>query len=113
MVAKLDWAGVLAFAAQQPNAEQTSFYGQPAVKVNGVAIVTAGREPDSFALHAGHDLKQLLLETDPATFWQTPHYASSAWLLVRLNTTDPARVRDHIAAAAGRALQAKPKKRKT
>jgi hypothetical protein len=39
----------------------------------GRCSIPAAR-PGSFALHIGADTKLMLLETDPTTLWQTPHY---------------------------------------
>lgn len=43
-----------------------------------------------------HEEKAVLLETDPATFWQTPHYEGWPGVLVRFGAADPERVRNLI-----------------
>jgi hypothetical protein len=78
-----DWDDVVALAMTLPGAELLPFYGVPAPKVNGKAFVGPGREPGSFYLPATHDDKTILLETDPDTFWETPHYRGWPGLLVR------------------------------
>ena len=88
-----DWAEVAAFALTLPGTEAGTTYGQPAAKVDGKAFTSTGREPDSFHVRSPHDEKSVLLETDPATFWQTPHYEGWPGLLVRYGTADPERVR--------------------
>jgi hypothetical protein len=35
----------------------------------------------------------MLMETDPDTFWQSPHYAGSSAVLVRYSSDAPERVR--------------------
>lgn len=91
-----DWDEVVAFALTLPDTAMDSFYGTPCPKVNGKAFVSPGREPDSFHVPSTHDEKAILLETDPGTFWQTPHYYNWAGLLVRYGSPDPDRVRNVI-----------------
>ncbi len=78
-----DWDDVVAFAMKLPDTELLPFYGTPAPKINGKAFVGPAREPGSFYLPATHDEKAILLETDPDTFWETPHYHGYPGLLVR------------------------------
>lgn len=88
-----DWAAVEAFALTLPDAERGTSYGAPALKLNGKSFVTRSREVDSFHVMSPHDEKAVLIETDPDTFWQTPHYANWPGLLVRYGSADPDRVR--------------------
>ena len=55
-----------------------------------------------------YDSKEVLMETDPATFWQTPHYDGWAGLLVRYDSADPDRVASVIERAHGQAAARKP-----
>jgi hypothetical protein len=88
----VDWDAVVAFACALPDVEMASFYGTPCPKVRGKAFVSPGREPGSFHVMCPHEEKAVLLATDPATFWQTPHYANWPGLLVRYAPADPDRV---------------------
>jgi hypothetical protein len=88
--------------------ERGSHYGAPAAKANGHAIVAPGRETGSFCLMIDRDTVGMLKETDPATFWQTPHYEGWPSILVRSDTQDPARVRAMIERARDQALAKKP-----
>lgn len=94
-----DWEEAIGFALSLPDAEASTYYRQPAAKVNGKAFLSTGREPDSFHVPAPHDEKAVLLDTDPATFWQTDHYENWPGLLVRYGSADPDRVRSVIARA--------------
>lgn len=94
-----DWATVEAFALTLPDAEAGTSYGAPAVKLDGKSFVTRSREPDSFHVMSPHDEKAILIETDPETFWQTPHYANWPGLLVRYGSADQERVRNVITRA--------------
>ena len=112
-----DWDAVATFALSLPDTLAELYYGGPAIKVasNRRAFVSAGREHGSFVLTIDRETKDVLLETDPATFWQTPHYEGSAGLLVRYDSTDPDRVRAMIERARDQAAArkaAKPRKAK-
>ena len=108
----LNWDAVVAIAAALPGTEITTYYGDPAVKANGRPIVTPGREPGSFALHIDLDTKAMLIETDPATFWETPHYHGWPSVLVRYATDDPERVAALIARSHAWALARKPPRKR-
>jgi hypothetical protein len=104
------WEEVLAFALALPGTELSTSWGKPAVKVaaNARAFLYTGREPDSFVLAIDADSKEILIETDPATFWQTPHYEGWAGLLVRFGSDDPERVGVMIERARDQAEAKKP-----
>lgn len=93
------WEDIATFALTLPATVLSTSYRQPAVKVDGRAFVSTGREPGSFHVRAPHEDKAMLLDTDPATFWQTPHYENWPGLLVRYASADPDRVRLVIARA--------------
>ena len=88
-----NWDHVVAFALTLPDTYMESFYGTLCPKVNRKAFVSPGRESDSFHVMSPHDEKAVLIETDPDTFWQTPHYEGWPGLLVRHGSADPERVR--------------------
>ncbi len=69
-----DWDDVVAFACALPDVRMERYYGTPCPKLNGKPIASPSREADSFHLPVGHAEKAMLMETDPDTFWQTPHY---------------------------------------
>lgn len=89
-----DWDGVVAHALALPDTELSTSYGKPAVKIvsNGRAFLHPSREPDSFVLAIDIDTKEMLMETDPDSFWQTPHYQGWPGLLVRYDSADHERV---------------------
>ena len=99
----LDWDQIIAHALALPGTEASTHYGMAAVKANGHALVTQGREAGSFVLHVPLDTKQILMETDPATYWQTPHYDGWPAVLVRYDSGDPERVLAMVSAARDRA----------
>ena len=108
----------VAFALTLPNTERGTSYGKAAVKVasNGRAFIYPGHEADtSFALAMDLDSIEILKETDPATFWQSPHYAGWEGLLIRYDSPDEERVREVIGRSrdfAAAKPRAKPRKHK-
>lgn len=94
-----NWEDVAAFALTLPGVELSTSYRQPALKVDGKAFASTGHEAGSFHVRAAHHEKAVLIDTDPATFWQTPHYANWPGLLVRYGSADPARVQLVLARA--------------
>jgi len=90
----LDWDKVVAHALALPDTELSTSYGKPAIKIvaNGRAFLHPSREPDSFVLAIDIDTKEMLMETDPDSFWQTPHYHGWPGVLVRYDSADRERV---------------------
>lgn len=109
-----DWDEAVAFALTLPGAELSTSYGKPAVKVNGRAFLFTGREAEtSFGVAIDLDSVEMLKETDPDTFWQTPHYEGWPGVLIRFNSRDPDRVREVIERSHDwTAAKPKPKPRK-
>lgn len=94
-----DWDDVVAYALALPDTVLSTSYGSPAVKVasNGRAFLYVGREGESsFGIAIDLDTVEMLKETDPETFWQTPHYEGWPAVLVRYGSHDPERVRTMI-----------------
>jgi len=93
------WDAARDFALTLPGTELSKSYGKPAVKIaaNGRAFLGTGRETGtSFVLHIDIATAEMLMETGPKTFWQTPHYEGYGAVLVRFDSPDPERVRDTI-----------------
>ena len=91
------WEEAVAFALTLPGTELSTSYGKPAVKVNDRAFLYTGHEADSsFGVAIDLDTVEILKETDPETFWQTPHYEGWPAVLIRFGSKDGERVRDVI-----------------
>jgi len=89
----------IAFALTLPDTERGTSYGKPVVKVasNGRAFLFPSHEPDtSFGVAIDLDTIEILKETDPDTFWQTPHYVGWEGVLIRYDSKDEDRVREVI-----------------
>ena len=108
----------IAFALTLPGTERGTSYGKPAVKIasNGRAFLFPSHEPDtSFGLSIDLDSIEMLKETDPETFWQTPHYVGWEGVLIRYDSKDPERVREVIERSrdfVAAKPKARPRKRK-
>jgi hypothetical protein len=111
-----NWDEVVAFALTLPDTELSTSYGKPAVKVrsNGRAFLYTGHEAiSSFGIAIDLDTVEILKETDPDTFWQTPHYEGWPAVLIRFDSKDPERVRTMIERSRDwTAAKPRPKSRK-
>ena len=86
------WDGVMAFALTLPGTEESTSWGAPTVRVRGKAFVYPGREAGSFAVASPIGEKEVLMETDPETFWETDHYRNWPAVLVRFGSAERERV---------------------
>ena len=86
-----DWSDVVAFTLALPETELSTSYGKPALKLRGKGFVYTGREEGSFAVALPIEEKDLLMETEPETFWETPHYRG--WPAVLVRYASPSRER--------------------
>ena len=96
----MKWEEAVAYALSLPDTELSTSYGQKAVKVasNGRAFLFPSRETEtSFGVAIDLDTIEILKETEPETYWQTPHYEGWPGVLIRYEAVDEARVRDVIA----------------
>lgn len=80
-----DWDAVVALArASLPDVELGTTYGKPAIKHRGKMLAaTTAPDPGSFVLDVSLADKEVLLETEPETFWETDHYHGWPAVLVR------------------------------
>ena len=105
------WDKVEAYALSLPGTERGTTYRMPAVKVaaNGRSFAWTSHEAEtSFAVWLDPGAAEMLMETDPETFWQSPHYEGSSAVLVRYSSEDPERVRYVIEQAYELAAAMKP-----
>ena len=92
------WEKAVAFALGLPDTELSTSYGKPAVKVasNGRAFLFGREQENSLGVGIDLDSVEILKETDPDTFWQSPHYEGWPAVLIRFDSRDPERVREMI-----------------
>jgi len=114
----MTWEEAVAFALSLPDTELSTSYGNPAIKVasNGRAFLYEGRESaTSFVLGIDLGTIDMLKETEPETYWQSPHYEGWPAVLVRYDTKDDERVRDLVRRSrdwSASLPKARPRKRK-
>lgn len=109
----MTWDEAVAFALTLPGTALSTSYGKPGVKVaaNERAFLFPSHEADtSFGVAMDLDAIEMLKETGPETFWQTPHYVGWEGVLIRYDSPDEERVRDVIARSRDW-VAAKPKPR--
>ena len=103
---------MFACALTQPCAEDSTLHGGRCVRVRGHWIVNESREPDCLALALDLGTVDFLMETEPRTYFQTPHYEGWPAVLVRYEAADDDRLREQIDKAwARRATKAQRKAR--
>jgi hypothetical protein len=114
----MTWDDAVAYALTLPDTLMSTSYGKPAVKIasNERAFLFPSHEADtSFGVAIDLDSIEILKETDPATFWQTPHYVGWEGVLIRYDSDDEERVRNVIARSrdwVAAKPKARPRKRK-
>jgi hypothetical protein len=87
----MTWEEAVAFALSLPDTERGTSFGKPAVKVasNGRAFLFPSHEADTyFGVAMDLDTIEILKETNPETFWQTPHYVGWEGVLIRYDSKD-------------------------
>ena len=101
----------LAFALTLPGTVQLTKFNWPvaAVAANRQSFVFPGHEKDtSFGVSIDFGTVEMLMETEPETYWQSPHYQGHPMVLVRYDGPDPERVRRVIEQARDQAATKKP-----
>lgn len=88
-----DWDAVVAAGLKLPGVETGTTYGKPSLKLRGrMLAATTAPDPRSFVLHAPVEEKEILIATDPETFWETDHYHGWSAVLVRYGTPATERI---------------------
>jgi hypothetical protein len=101
-----------AHALSLPGAEDSTLHGGRCVRVRGQWIVNEGREANCLALALDLGTVDFLMETEPRTYFQTPHYEGWPAVLVRYEAADDDRLREQIDKAwARRATKAQRRAR--
>lgn len=67
-----------------PGVEEGTSYGTPAWKVEGKLLARLREDGETLVVRAEDDARDLLMRSDPETFFVTDHYAGHPWVLVRL-----------------------------
>lgn len=100
---------LFAYALTRPQAEDSTLHGGRCVRVRGHWILTDSREGFP-ALALDHADVDFLIETEPQTYFQTPHFHGYPAVLVRPEAADDGRLREQVdkawARRATRAMRA-------
>ena len=103
---------MFAYALSQPGAEDSTLHGVRCVRLRGKLLVNDTRLPDAVSLSLDHGDIDLLMETEPQTYFKTPHFDGWPAVLVRYDVADDGRLREQIDRAwARRATRAQRKAR--
>ena len=86
---------VRAAAAHLPQVEESTWYGTPALKVGGKGFARL-KDDETLVVLCPLDEKEMLMSTDPDTFWESPHYSGWPAVLVRFGSPDRKRIENVI-----------------
>ena len=114
----MTWEEAVAFALTRPATALPPRTANPPSKTGATArafLVTSHEADSSFGVAIDLDAVDLLIATEPETYWQTAHYEGWPMVLVRYAASDEGRVaetirrsRDYCASLP----KARPRKRK-
>lgn len=84
------WEEVLGIAKRFPEAEESTWFGTPSLKVRGKGMARLRTDPDALVLRVcDMGEREALLQGNPGLFFSTPHYDGWPYVLVRLEAVDP------------------------
>jgi len=78
------WETVREIGLALPMTEESTSYGQPALKVKGKLFVRLRPEGDAVSVRASFAERDALVAADPQTFSVTDHYRNYEWVLMDL-----------------------------
>ena len=92
-----DWRTVRALALALPDAEEEPGE-RPAFRVRGKLFAWRARERDGggLAVRVDRDEKELLLESNPDVYFETPHYRGYPAVLIRLEKIERRELAERI-----------------
>jgi hypothetical protein len=88
-----DWETVKALGAELPDVGVDRWYGTPALKVAGKGFVRL-REDGALVVMIDILEREALMQSDPQTFYITPHYQDYPAMLINLERVDPQELRE-------------------
>ena len=92
------WMEEIHHELQLPGVSIGTFMNRPSLRHRGKSIF-GSKDGASLVVHCPLDVKQLLLEVEPAIYFQTDHYSGYPALLIRPENVDKDRLRERIVAA--------------
>jgi hypothetical protein len=88
----------VAASTNLPGIEPGTSYGTPALKARGKLLVRV-KDSETLVFMCPHDEKALLMEADPAEFYETDHYTGYPAVLLRLAAATDKTIAARIEAA--------------
>jgi hypothetical protein len=88
----------LAVEAGLPGVEESTSYGNKALKVDGKSFV-AVKGNETIVISIALDEKEALLEMAPEIYFQTPHYVGWQYLPVRIDVIGDTELTDRLIGA--------------
>lgn len=80
---------VRAFAFKRPGVTEGTAYGHPCLKAHGKFLTRVWEDGDTLVCPGvGFDEREMLIETEPETFFVTDHYKGYPYILIRLSRAD-------------------------
>jgi hypothetical protein len=115
MHSKASFDAVRKIGLELPHVEESTAYGQPALKVHGknFACMSSHKsaEPDSLVIRVDLEQRAELLAADPKVYYITDHYEDYPAVLVRLTRVTPAVLKDLLGMAHRYVLRETTRKR--
>lgn len=100
---RIDFDAVRKIALELPDAEESTAYGAPAVKVRGKLLTCIpthkSAEPESVAVCIDFERRAELLTSEPEVYYLTNHCENYPAVLVRLSRIEPDALRDLLGMA--------------
>ena len=82
------WDTVRELVAELPGAEEGTSYGTPAFKVRGKLFARLREDGETLVVFTDWDEREALTQSEPETFFITPHYENHPMVLIRLPKVD-------------------------
>lgn len=89
-------------------AEESTSYGTPAFKIRKKLFVRQQENPDWLVVRIPLEERDLLIESDPKTYFITNHYLKYPWVLVSMSRVKQAALRGLLRRAARVAATKRP-----
>lgn len=89
------------------DAEVSTSYDTPALKVRGALYARLREDPDSLVVRVEMDQRDELMAADPETYYITARYLDHPWVLVRLSRVHPDALRGLLRGAWSLAARTK------
>lgn len=110
LASSVTWDAVLRVGLTLPDAQESTSYGTPALKVKGKLFVRLHQDLDKIVVAMPFDRREDLVAEDPGTYLITDHYRKYPFVLVSLDKVHPDALRDLLMIARRTALQGKKRR---